>query len=617
VTGETTTVRSPAGYTDVSTWSTTGTPYTNGSTRVRQTYRQGSSGGNVSVRTETYEFNSSLGDFRRKTVAEANGSTTTFTYDPAHADRITLETRSAPGGLITVGAHTTGYAYDADGRVQFEFRPGPNWTGTPACAPATADATCTTTAHSYDYFGRQVSTGEVSGPDTRTRVTRYSAFDEVIVTRDPANLARATYYNNRGQRDYEYTCQYSVTAPGCSGPLCAFGNAALPPTGCSLLSESLFEYHPLSGKPTRERVVLSDVVPFAFSTVPASTADTVSTYDAQTGRWLQSVSVGGLSPTTYGYDDQGRVKRRTTATGVATDSEFDGRGFVKATKVWNPSTGATPSLQTTNDYTSDGQLLATTDSADVRTQYGYNAVGRRVTVLRCGENNPSCASPLSRTQSLYDTSGNVVRQFVVDEDGQGLADTATDYDNWSRPYRVRRRVHFNESTATNDDTEDDDGVADEVTATTYNAAGLVKRIARRALSVTTDVNPATDTIVENDYNAFGELLHIMRPAEDLFGADITEITQYVPDFAGRVLSKRQCKDAPDATGNCAVGTASLWDYTYDATGRVKTVIDPEGHSVESFYDSRGHLNRRVSSEQPTPGNRTGLGVIASAQQRWA
>lgn len=574
---------------------------------MRTTFRTAASGEVALQRSETYTFSSALGDYRRTTITEPSGSTTAFTYDATDPDRVTLETRSAPGGLMTVGSHTMGYRYDSAGRVDREFRPGPNWTGSPACSAAGTG--CTETVRDYDYFGRQVSDGPVAGTESRTRLTRYNAFDEVIVTRDAAGLARATYYNTYGQREHEYSCAYT-------GALVAFGSAASPPAGCDLLSETHFEYHPLSGRVTHERVVLSDTVPFSFSISPTITADTVSSYDPQTGRWLQSVSVGGLSPATYQYDYQGRVAQRTSAAGISTKSEFDGRGLLHTSRVWNPTTGATLSLLTTYEHGPDGQLLATTDPAGVRTQYEYNNFGWREQVLRCGEQNPTCASPLTRTQTQYDGAANILRQFVVDEIGQGVSDTAMDYDHWNRPYRVRRRVHFNELASINDDDESDDGVADEVTLTVFDPAGLERQTARTATGDSLSVNSLADTIVEKDYNAFGEMLHGVQPAEDLFGDDNAVVIQYVPDFAGRVLGKRQCKDAPIGGGDCSTDTASLWDYAYDAAGRVIKAVDPEGHYTESFYDSRGHLVRRIAFEQPAAGNRTGVGGVAKSQQRW-
>ena len=105
---------------------------------------------------------------------------------------------------------------------------------------------------------------------------------------------------------------------------------------------------------------------------------------------------------------------------------------------------------------------------------------------------------------------------------------------------------------------------------TYDADGNLLTTTRLADADTA----AAETVMA--YDTLGNVISITDPE-----GGVTRFTAH--DIMGNVLTKE------DARGK-------LWQYVYDAAGRLEEAIDPLGQTTRIFYDKKGNKVREVDAE---------------------
>ncbi|MCZ6653629.1 MAG: thrombospondin type 3 repeat-containing protein [Planctomycetota bacterium] len=589
----TTTYESSYGnYADISDWIIETGYYVAGSTKTVTTYREDNAGVPTNVRTELYDFNVALADYRLTQIIEPTGKTTSYTYfDPTYPERLWKQIVDTPaGGLGNVDCAATPnqcetvFGYDISGRASDETRPGPN-------GPVT-------THFDYDTYGRLTTQIEDQGGLNRNTEFVYNAFDEQMLSRaaSPADLVRATVYDSDGQVEHEYTCEYALA-------LSNFTDSGAPPQECidTTFEHTIFAYHDTSGGVISQKMPLLEA-PFALDISGAyagsQLAETTTTYDA-TGVWrLEATQWHDPGqplpppPTEFEYDYQGRVIKTTSPGGelggitgahVINKTVYDGRGLVKDRIV--ADTNNTDFLITTTTYTPDGQVDLVANPNGTYTKHEHDAFGRLTKQRRCDA--PLCDGTYNiETIFDYDDAGQLKRQYI-----EGISDTATTYDNWGRPYMVRRRKVVTAPPPLGQGQNDAD---DQITLTEYDAAGNVFKTANKLGPTDDQIQIGTDQVTEYSYTNLSKVYRVTQ-----HNLTDTELTEFIYDPAGRQTS--QTVDPTPGGLNITTG------FDYDAAGRVTTTTDPLGHYVESVFDSRGNRIRSVSFNS-TP--------IKKAQERW-
>ena len=561
---------------------------------------------------KTWIYSDTLDDYRLDQQQDnaPDGAVTTFTYYDVEGfpDRVKTETTTGEDGLGNTLANSSMAVFDSDGndRVVRQISTGPKAAAQQACGDPPQPG-CVTSYTEYDLFGRvtkQVENYQGTDPEPRVSEFVYNAFDDRILSAEqitsgatPTYLVRASVYNNLGQLEHAYACEYT-------GDLALFGDLQNPAR--QIFRQTSFQYHSLSGATTVESTVLSDVVPFSFSEVPTTTADVVNNYDS-TGTWLTSVTrpadseqVPAVVTTVFKYDTQGRRRLTISHEGVVSETIYDGRGLASQSITKDDETSPTITLALTRHYNPDGQAERIDHPDGSFTANGFDPHGRADTEKRC--DTADCSGSLTIiTTNEYDDSGNVTRQYTP-----GVLDTVTEYDDFDRAFRVRRRA-----TIDTDDDDESDGVADEVTLTQYNAVGFVESTAGKRDSLPGQLTDGVDQITSFVYDNLGAVTRTTRQNLDAGGIRKDEVTESQYDEAGRKTAELVCID--DGADPCA--TVQRTDVKYDALGRLKSIIDPVGHYVEQHFDARGKLIHRIIFEDNS-GDRDGAGGVPKRQERW-
>ena len=570
----------PSGVRVVTEWEITGTPYQAGSTKYVQSYLADvpdpPDPSKMNWRRENYEYNAAYGDYRLTQTIEPTGKIFDYAYyDPDHPEQLYTETHSDPDGDGPLTAVTITHQYDDAGRVTHDARPGPN-----------GDVTA---FYSYDGYGRLTSSVDDYGGLNRTTEYVYDAFDQQVLTRNPDGLVRGAIYDDSGRLESEYACDHPYPDP-------LFQDVTAPPAG-SLLSFSTYAYHSAAGRLELQGIALVDEVPFALDPLnpTCDIAYTEHSLDT-TGTWLLGTSLpytGTASGWTwYGHDYQGRVIQVESPGGVYNVTVYDGRGLAKErTTTDNPTNpGAEATLTTTTQYNPDGQVELVGYPNGTAMEYGYDSWGRM------------------NSEKRHGTSGDIQRFYVRDEaglvtrrHGDGVEDVVTDYDDWGRPWRVRRRATYGV-----DGNDDSNGMADLIMLTEYNVIGSVGRTAVKGPEGDPSmIEEGTDQITQYTHDNVGRVVETARVNVDDEQTVFYETTQDVYDDLNRV--RYEIVDPGDLNITVA--------YLLDAAGRVLRVTDPvdpgdtAGYYRTQLYDSRGNLVRRVAYEPSDPDD------VSIAQER--
>ncbi len=468
------------------------------------------------------------GTARKLSETAVDGSVTTFGYDAAGRETLTVRSLTLAPGASPVAARDT-RVYDADGRVQSETDAAGNtvsyvydptgqliqetdplgratrheytargersrtlhpdgridtWTfdanGNEIRACTGTGSFCTNTA--YDALDRPVS---VSDPLGNTTLTAYDAAGQIVSVTDPRGNA-TTYTHDAGGRRTSQTD--------------AEGNV-------------LRWRHDIAGNLVEETDALGQITAHSYDSLDRRTATTLPTgetvsfiHDAL-GRRTREIDATGQA-TAYGYDALGRLERVTDAEGNAT------------AYAWNTL----------------GQLLSQTDANGRVTAYGYDLLGRRTRrTLPDG----------SAEQLEYDATGKLIAH--TDFAGQRTART---WDVGGKPVEVFR--------------------PDGTLTHGYDSY--------RRLSTLTD---SVHGSVHQTLDAADRLTGVSTHHAAAPGSTLSAAVVYQWDPAGNRTRVQVGAGA----------TAPGIDATYDKAGRLVRLVAPGGGRTDFTYDGNGNRSR--------------------------
>jgi RHS repeat-associated protein len=287
---------------------------------------------------------------------------------------------------------------------------------------------------------------------------------------------------------------------------------------------------------------------------------------------------GGLKllSTTKRFTDPDLGLRTATTQYEYTDAANPGL----VTKVIPPrgNTGGTPdyTYATTHAYGASGSqagmLLSTTDPLGNKSTFGYDAVGRRT--------------------SMVDPNGNATGGVPADHTWLSEYD-AEDRLRFSRapaPAAGGARLvteHRYDAVGNRTETIDANG---QVTQNVYDERDALFEV-HQSKDAWTDpaVSPSTRVVTEYTYDHAGNLTRVLRGK---FDTNAVRATDYAYDGAGRVRSETQYPDWPNTSPTLVATT------TYDLNGNRATATDQLGRTTTFGYDA---LNRLTSVDYSDAG----------------
>ncbi|MGA9535414.1 MAG: RHS repeat-associated core domain-containing protein [Desulfobacterales bacterium] len=298
-----------------------------------------------------------------------------------------------------------------------------------------------------------------------------------------------------------------------------------------------------------------------------------------TGSLLTSVTdvAGGI--TRFEYDGQGRIDKKIDPENYASTITYDKYAHVSAV---NDAAGLGYLFEyDMNEGTKETYVRITAPGGAIR-EIWYNRDGEPTRVDLNGRTIEKIARD-GRDLIITDEKGRVTRK---------------NYDEWDNLTRVlypdgtfvsyeyehtfsRRIRETDENGVTTAYVYDGIGnmiqkidavdTADErITTYTYDAEGNPLTTARLADADT----PTAETVMA--YDTLGNVISITDPE-----GGVTRFTSH--DIMGNVLTKE------DARGK-------LWQYVYDAAGRLEKTIDPLGQTTRFFYDKKGNKVQEVDAQ---------------------
>ncbi len=347
-------------------------------------------------------------DSRGNQIAESDGLGRTTTWEHSPEGRTTR--RIDPSGAAT------SYAYDSAGRVV-------------SMSAAAVDGIASVTTYTYDLNGKPTS---VQNPLDQTTIYGYDAADRLTEMTDPSGATTTYEYDPMGN------VTTIVDAAGYSTSLTYTARNSLasrtdPATDATPYGATTSYDYDGAGRLVAMTDPMGGVRSYGYDPAGRRTSitapdrgTTLITYDAN-GR--ETTRTNGVGETEHrSYDLAGRVADTTDPLGRVTSRTYDPRGMLVATT-------APDGTATTFAHDAARQLIAVTDAAGGRTEYGYDPNGNLTQVT----------DPLGRTStSSHDERGRLVAstnaagdsltyaydaadQLVLIEDGAGVH-TTIDYD---------------------------------------------------------------------------------------------------------------------------------------------------------------------------------------------
>jgi RHS repeat-associated protein len=501
--------------------------------------------------TTTYGYD----DWGQLTVmTDALGNVTTYGYD-------------AVGRLITIteyATRTTVNAYDAADnliRVTENVLPGypQNWQETYNLV----------TEYGYDAVGNLVAV-----TDTLGRVTRYDYDAAKRLVRTVENDLPG--YPQNWQDTYNIVTQYGYDAVGNQthvtdtlGYVTRNGYDE-----ANRLIRTTVNYSPTVGANHEDEWNITTWYGYDAVGNRIAVTDTlghVTRYEYDALNRLVAVTDPLSGTTRYGYDALGRQAVITDATGVATHFAYDALGRLIET---------CDALGNCTDYGYDGlgNRTVMTDGNGVVTRYEYDGLSRLTAVVESAQPGQAADHQTNvRTRYGYDALGN--RTVISDANGH-----AAHY-----VYDVLGRL-----------TAEVDPLG-HVTAYSYDALGrttaiteadgIVTRYAYDALSRLTAVQYPTATVAYA-YDPLGHRVVM---------TDATGVTTYVYDALGRPMAITSPPTGTVGYRYDALGNRTRLIYpdgrvvtnTYDALSRLSQVTTWDGQITRYFYDPAGRVLRRT------------------------
>jgi RHS repeat-associated protein len=272
---------------------------------------------------------------------------------------------------------------------------------------------------------------------------------------------------------------------------------------------------------------------------------------------------GTTQLTQFTYNAQGRVTSRTDPLGRQTTYAYDTNG-IDLLEVRQIKPGGSDLLASNGGYNAQHLPGTTTDAAGQTTTYTYNAAGQPLTVTNA-KNETTTYTYDALTGQLLTMTGPVAGSTITYAyDAQGRLRTVTEPDGYSvtTDYdaldRVTKRAYpddtFEAYVYNRLDVAEEHDRMDRVTRHYYDAAGR-RTASRDPLGRTTRLQWCScgnlQALVDGNGNS----------------------TSWEWDAQGRVTREVRAGGGTDTR------------YTYDATGRLKTVTDPKGQVATYTYAS--------------------------------
>ncbi len=459
--------------------------------------------------------------------------TTRYGYDPAGNQVMVTDTL----GMVTRTF------YDELNRV---VSVTVNYVGSGAFDPAYPDRNITT-YYGYDLAGNQVTVTNALGMVT---LNEYDPLNRLMTT-------TANYTTNLGADPATYRLR-TVYGYDRAGNQVTVTN----PLGV----QTVTEYDPLNRAGRTIQNYQDGVYDEGF---PDQDVYTRYQYD-QAGR-QSAVGQIGLYTTTYGYDPLGRQTTATDPLLHTVTRSYDVLGRLRTTTDANGSTttygydalgrtvALTDALTHTTRYAFDGLGRRTliTDAAGIATRYEYDLLGRLITVTE----NYSATGPVDeqtnvRTGYGYNALGNRVRtvdgrDYTTTYGYDALSRLITETDaldhTWEYGYdRLGRRTVVTDPVT--------------VTAYLYDPLGRLRQ-----------VEYGGEVSATYGYNALGSRVAM---------SEATGVTAYLYDDLGRTLL---------VTHSVGASVAYTVGYGYDGRGLRTRLFYPNGTAVTYSYDLAGRL----------------------------
>ncbi len=354
--------------------------------------------------------------------------------------------------------------------------------------------------------------------------------------------------------------------------------------------------------------------------------------------------------TQYRYDAMGRLTQTIFALGNSEIREYDANGNVIAVKLYDQS--GTLLEETENIYDARNLLVETVNPLGNSTYYTYDALGRKTEqsqfLTESGDiiqyqwtydsvgNVIQLTDPLNRltrhgydlnnrktktvdalgqtTAFEYDPNGNLVAVTYPD-----LSRTVTYYDALNRKIGVEDELGYIQTF----DYDEDSNLVSHLDARKgistfeYDAA---KRLRRKtnALGYTeeTEYDPADRVIQTTDARGIITLLSY-DAASNLVsqtlasGTDDQTVTQFEYD-----LNNRKIREIHETTQGDQItafeyddrgllthrkngfhtGSPEIWEYEYDKARQLVATIDPNGNTIQVFYDAVGRKKAQTQAQ---------------------
>jgi RHS repeat-associated protein len=433
----------------------------------------------------------------------------------------------------------------------------------------TTDLNGTLTDRDHDSRGRMIrrvdAANDLNGARRVTEVDWHPTFDVPTERRtlDASNalVAKVSWtYNSRGQAlTVSRTDPTTLAARTSSFAYCEAADVATPNSTCPLLGQ----LKSIDGP----RTDVADITVYRYRSADDLTGcGTAGGACHRRGDLHQIVAPGGLTTTYASYDLAGRPTRVLDANGVATDLEYNARGWLTARKVRGANDGTeTDDAITRLDYDNVGQVTKVTQPDGAYLEFSYDAA--------------------HRLTGIEDNLGNTVT-YQLDGAGNRISEETRDAANvlTHSLSRVYDQLGQLETLA--------DALATP-TDFTYDAAGQVDT-----------VTDAFNRTMDNDYDPLGRLKRSIanvngtgpERAETQFQYDALDNLTAVIDPKG-LTTRYGYNGLGDLVGLDSPDTGST-TYTYDEAGNRRGQLDARGVQTGYLYDE---LNRLTQIDLSAPG----------------
>ncbi|MEV6245316.1 DNRLRE domain-containing protein, partial [Streptomyces sp. NPDC051742] len=512
---------------------------------------------------------------------EANGSQTTWTYDPKTGNPLTMKDAEANknGTAATVYTYQTradGFSADLSTKTSPEGRKwqfgydafGNLKTVTdPKGAATTAVADDYTTKYDYDAYGQLTKATDANGNSTVNSDFSVMGYPRTIT--DAENHATSFVYDERGQVT-------SVT---------------------DTLGTTTTQTYDVFKRPLVNRLP-KDQAQGVFITTPAPV------YDANDNVTTSTAADGVVSTAVYDPADQ--VTQSTgpdnNLSGRTTRYTYDKVGNLKTTT--EPKGVATTSVPddyvTTNTYNEIYQLMAVVNAQGDKVSYEYDNVGNAVTVIDPKKNATADTTDYT-SKSTFDLNHRVTK--VTDAAGKFTTNT---YDKDSLVVETtdkegnKSQVVYDERGKVVEQKVPYEGTTVRSTKYEYDQMGNTTKVITPRGAATAAVDDFTSRTEYDKLNRPVKRFQPYDPADTRYN-DPNVYTQTTYDAVGRPARV----SAPPSAGQTVRNDT---DYTYFDNGWTKTSTDPWDIVTSYGYNQTGQQVSRTL---------TSAGGSSSRTQGWA